>query len=175
MQHQKRFHNQRSFYNFPRFSLQIKVPSVKYANKMEGICGNCNGNPDDDMITNPAATNLPFGASPLKSFAMSWLAEEPKLELAESKDTCFIDDEANCLPLPPETDPCFKILDEDIFGKCHFVVDPIMYVTACQADLCKTGPTQKGSCETVAAYARECATNGVCVDWRKNGFCSLDW
>lgn len=147
------------------------MPSVKYANKMEGICGNCNGNPNDD-ITSPAL----IGSTPsVKSFALSWLANEPKLALNENKDTCYVDDEMNCLPLPPETDPCFKILDEVIFGKCHFVVDPIMFVTACQQDLCRTGPSQKGSCETVAAYARECATNGVCVDWRKNGFCTMDW
>jgi integrin beta 3 len=148
---------------------------------MEGICGNCNGNPDDDVATNPAATDLPdsfirtTSAPSIKDFALSWLADEPKLELNEDKDTCYVDDETNCLPLPPETDPCFKILDDVAFGKCHFVVDPIMYVTACQQDLCRTGPSQKGSCETVAAYARECARNGVCVDWRKNGFCTMDW
>lgn len=148
---------------------------MKYSNKIEGICGNCNGNPDDDLTVNPSATNLPSDLSPVKTFAMSWLANEPKLALNENKDTCFVDDETNCLPLAPETDPCFKILDEAIFGKCHFVVDPIMYVTACQQDLCRTGPSQKGSCETVAAFARECARNGVCVDWRKNGFCNMDW
>lgn len=148
---------------------------MKYANKMEGICGNCNGNPDDDIITNPAATNLPEGTSPVKSFALSWLADEPKLALNEDKDTCYVDDETNCLPLPPETDPCLKMTDEDIFGKCHFVVDPLMYVIACQQDLCRTGPSQKGSCETVAAYARECTRSGVCIDWRSSNFCPMDW
>jgi von Willebrand factor len=142
---------------------------------MEGLCGNCNGNPEDDLTKNPAATNLPVGASPIKTFAMSWLANEPKISVNEDINTCHVDEETDCLPLAPETDPCFKILDEATFGKCHFVVDPIMYVTACQQDLCRTGPTQKGSCETVAAYARECARNGVCVDWRKNGFCTMDW
>lgn len=142
---------------------------------MEGLCGNCNGNPEDDMVTNPAATNLPQDASPTKQFALSWLADEPKLALNERKDKCYVDDETNCLPLPPETDPCFKILDDAVFGKCHFVVDPIMYVTACQQDLCRTGPNQKGSCESLAAYARECASNGVCVDWRKSGVCPMDW
>lgn len=143
---------------------------------MEGICGNCNGNPNDDIITNPAATNIiPETSSKVKRFALSWLADEPKLELNEDKDTCYVDDEADCLPLPPESDPCFKILDESIFGKCHFVVDPIMYVTACQQDLCRTGPSQKGSCEAIAAYARECAVNGVCIEWRTSTFCTMDW
>jgi von Willebrand factor len=123
---------------------------------MEGICGNCNGNPDDDLLTNPAKTNLPSNYSPTEKFAMSWLAEEPKLGLNE-------------------TDPCLKIFEDELFGQCHFVVEPMMYITACQQDLARTGPSQKGSCESVAAYARECARNGVCIDWRKNGFCTMDW
>lgn len=151
------------------------MPSVKYGNKMEGICGNCNGNPDDDMINNPAGKKSPPGVTKLQSFATSWFAEEPALALNENKEMCHVDEESKCLPLPPETDPCFKIFDEKIFGKCHFVVDPITYLTACQQDLCRTGPSQKGSCETIAAYARECERNGICVDWRKHNFCPMDW
>ncbi|KAL7040824.1 hypothetical protein ACKWTF_000531 [Chironomus riparius] len=159
---------------FEAMSFSIKVPSVKYGNKMEGICGNCNGNPEDDLTTNPAVPNLPLTNTPIQNFALSWLADEPKLKLTEDKDKCYVDEASECLPLPPETDPCFKILDEDIFGKCHMVVDPIMYITACQQDLCRTGPTQKGSCESLAAYARECARNGICVDWRRNGLCTME-
>jgi von Willebrand factor len=142
---------------------------------MEGICGNCNGNPGDDLALNPAKANLPTNYSPVEKFALSWLADEPKLSLNEKRSQCFVDDETNFLPLPPETDPCMKIFEDEIFGKCHFVVDPVMYITACQQDLARTGPSQKGSCESVAAYARECARNGICIDWRKNGFCTMDW
>jgi integrin beta 3 len=142
---------------------------------MEGVCGNCNGNPDDDLTPNAKIINsLPANNSEIQNFALSWLADEPKLSLNESRNKCYVDDVTECLPLAPETDPCFKILDDDIFGKCHFVVDPIMYVTACQQDLCRTGPSQKGSCDSIAAYARECARNGICVDWRRNGFCSME-
>lgn len=130
----------------------------------------------DDLITNPAAImKIPSKSSPLKSFAMSWIADNPKLSLNEDKDTCYVDDEINCLPLPPETDPCLRILDDEVFEKCHIVVDPFMYISACQQDLCRSGPTQKGSCETIAAYARECARNGICMDWRTKGFCTKDW
>lgn len=106
---------------------------------------------------------------------MSWIADEPKLSLNEDKDTCYVDEQTDCLPLPPETDPCLRLLDDEVFEKCHIVVDPFMYVSACQQDLCRSGPTQKGSCETIAAYARECARNGICIDWRTRGFCTMDW
>lgn len=142
---------------------------------MEGICGNCNGNPDDDMIPNPASTLTANGNSDLKNFVLGWMADDPKLALNENKDTCYIDDEANCLPPPPGSDPCFRILDEAIFGKCHKVVDEAMYVAACHQDLCRTGASQKGACESIAAYARECAKNGICVEWRKGSDCPLDW
>lgn len=141
---------------------------------MEGLCGNCNRNPDDDMTPNPKKkTQIKDVKDPLKAFALSWLADEPKLGINEQ--ICHVDDETQCLPLPPETDPCFKILDQNIFGKCNLVVDPVMYLTACQQDLCRTGPTQKGACDSIAAYARECSRNGICVNWRLNGFCSMQW
>lgn len=143
---------------------------------MEGICGNCNGNPDDDLQINlEKYSTIPDADknSETKNFALSWLADEPKLGMNELK--CHVDEETDCLPLPPDTDPCFKIFDETLFGKCHFVVDPIMFLTACQQDLCRTGPVQKGACGSIEAYARECARNGICVDWRRNGFCSMEW
>lgn len=142
---------------------------------MEGICGNCNGNPDDDLIINSKSNmTLPPTNTELQNFALSWLAKEPKLSLNESEAICHVHKEPDCLPLPPETDPCFKILDEEAFAKCHLIVDPISYVTACQQDLCRTGPTQKGSCDSIAAYARECLRNGICIDWRRNGFCPME-
>lgn len=156
-------------------NFQIKVPSVKYGNKMEGICGNCNGNPDDDLVRNPSVNySLPLTNTEMQNFALSWLADEPKLSLNENKASCHVDEETDCLPLPPETDPCFKILDDEAFAQCHIIVDPIQYVTACQQDLCRTGPTQKGSCESIAAYARECLRNGICIDWRRNGYCPME-
>lgn len=152
---------------------------------MEGLCGDCNGKPTDDLQVNQiklmdvrvnpssAESKEKDEKQLVKEFALSWLAEEPKLQLKEER--CHISEESECLPLPPETDPCFKILDDTMFGKCHIVVDPAKYVTACQQDLCKTGPTQKGACDSLAAYARECARSGICVDWRRNGFCSMEW
>lgn len=133
------------------------------------------GKPENDMITNPVKTTLPSGKSDLQNFALSWMADDPKLGLNEDPNTCYVDDVRDCLPLPPETDPCFKILDDEIFSQCHFVVDPIMYVTACQQDMCKTGPSQMGSCDSIAAYVRECARSGICIDWRRNGFCTMKW
>jgi von Willebrand factor len=142
---------------------------------MEGLCGNCNQNPDDDIVINAAKSKLAVTDAnvTIRDFALSWLANEPKLGVKEDLNTCHIDEETDCLPLAPETDPCMKIIDEEIFGKCRYVVEPFPYVFACQQDLCRTGPTQKGACESIAAYARECARNNICVDWRRNSNCPM--
>lgn len=141
---------------------------------MEGLCGDCNGDATDDIKLNPKKTTIISGTEPtIKEFANSWLADEPKL--GKNEELCHTDDEAKCQPLSPDLDPCFKIMDESIFGQCHLLVDPIMYVSACQKDICASGLTQKGACESLAAYARECSRNGLCIDWRRNDFCPVKW
>lgn len=159
--------------SFDDLSFAIRVPSVKYGMKMEGLCGDCNGNPDNDLQMNPKVKHQVYGNRPpaFKDIIQSWLAaDEPALP---TEDHCISVEEAelDCIPLPPEDDPCMEILNQDAFGKCHLIVDPIMYLSACQTDMCKTGPNQLGACSHVAAYAKECSRNGMCIQWRKPTFC----
>lgn len=163
--------------HFEDLSFSIRVPSLKYGAKMEGLCGDCNHDPANDFKPNPTKLiSLPSFArkDPIKEFALSWQSDEPALGLNETE--CLIEEEieSDCIPLPPESDPCLKIFDEDLFGKCHMIVDPIMYVSACQQDMCKTGSIQEGACESLSAYARDCARNGVCLDWRRSGLCPFE-
>lgn len=156
---------------FEDMSFAIRVPSVKYGSKMEGLCGDCNGIAADDLQPNPNAKNKPpKKAETIKDIVQTWLADDPALpneELCLSEETA----EQDCIPLPPEQDPCFIIMDEDAFGRCHAIVDPIMYLSTCQIDMCRPGPNQQGACQSVAAYAKECLRNDVCVDW-KRGLCA---
>lgn len=155
---------------FDDMSFSIRVPSLKYGAKMEGLCGDCDGEPENDLVMNKEATV--FKENPtVQDIVTSWQSKNPALNLSE--DECLSEErtEINCLPLPPEKDPCLKILEMEVFGQCHLVVDPIMYVSACQQDLCRAGASQKGACESLAAYARECAQNGICIDWRRPDFC----
>lgn len=154
---------------FDDMSFSIKVPSVKYGFKMEGLCGDCNGNPDDDLQRNPKITKKGKSPDLLNDIVQTWLSDEPQLP---KEDVCLSKEvaETDCIPLPPEKDPCFEILDQEIFGHCHLIVEPLMYVSSCQADMCKAGPYQEGACKHVAAYAKECARNDICIDWKK-GLC----
>lgn len=154
---------------FDDLSFSIKLPSMKYGSKLEGLCGDCNGNPNDDLKPNPKSKFIPK-TTKLDDTLQTWLADEPALEKEEN---CISEEKStlDCIPLPPESDPCLTILDESIYGQCHLLVEPLVYVSSCQTDLCKTGPNQKSACSYLAAYARECSQNGICVNW-KQGACA---
>lgn len=153
---------------FNDLSFSIRVPSIKYGSKLEGLCGDCNGNHHDDLKPNPKKADQ-VKENKLEEIIQTWLSDEPSLE---KEYGCVSNENSidNCVPLPAEEDPCTQILSKEIFGQCHFVVDPGMYVSLCQRDMCKAGPNQKQACTHLAAYARECARNGICVDW-KEGVC----
>lgn len=154
---------------FDDLSFSIKLPGMKYGSKLEGLCGDCNGDPHDDIKANPKS-KLPPNSEKLDDILLTWLADEPSLA---KEEYCVSEEKSteDCIPLPPESDPCLTILSETIFGQCHLIVEPVTYVSSCQVDMCKTGPNQKSACSYLAAYARECAQNGVCVDWRKHDLC----
>lgn len=154
---------------FNDLSFSVKIPSVKYGNKVEGWCGNCNGVTNDDIKPNPKHLNN-FKPDSLYEILQSWMADEPALDVT-NKCRSDVVVKNNCVPLPPEKDQCLQLLDAQIFGKCHLVVEALKYVSMCQTDLCNVGPEQKGACSHLAAYARECSRNGICVDW-KRGACN---
>lgn len=153
---------------FNDLSFSIKLPSVKYGSKLEGLCGDCNGNPNDDLKPNPKYKSS-LKSEDLYDILQTWLSDEPSLPKEEN---CVSEEKStlDCIPLPPESDPCLAILDEATFGQCHLIVEPLVYLSSCQTDMCKTGPNQKGACSHLAAYARECSQNGMCISW-KNGVC----
>lgn len=95
---------------FPSLGVSIKAPSHKYSEKLEGLCGECNRNPDDDMRT-------PSGSYPddVEEFALSWLYEN--LPGGQSKENCKNQPEEKCEPIPVESDPCIQLVDVNRFGQ----------------------------------------------------------
>lgn len=150
------------------FEFSIKIPSFKYGGKVEGLCGNCNGNANDDLQPNPKhATSI--NSTDLKDTLQTWLADEPALNLTEK---CITKAEPiqQCARPPSGQDSCLQLLDASIFGQCHLIVDPRKFVSMCQLDMCKIGQDPKASCAHLATYARECSRRGICLDW-KRGVC----
>ncbi|SPP76371.1 hemocytin [Drosophila guanche] len=155
--------------SFEDLIFSLGVPSIKYGSKMEGLCGDCNGNAANDLQPNPARKKPGVDA------IQSWQADEPKLGLTDAQE-CLSEDvpKEQCIPLPPEKDPCLQFYNAELFGKCPLVVDPIAYVSACQQDICKPGNTQQGVCVALAAYAKECNQHGICTTWRRPRLCPYE-
>ncbi|XP_059615285.1 hemocytin [Phlebotomus argentipes] len=152
---------------FEDMSFSLRVPSLKYGGKLEGLCGDCDGEDENDLVMNKEVAVVENPT--VQDIVMSWQSRNPALNLPD--DECVSEERKEVECAQHDADPCMKLLELDVFAQCHLVVDPIMYVSACQKDLCRN---EKGSCESLAAYARECAQNGICIDWRKPDFCPHD-
>ncbi|KAJ3643777.1 hypothetical protein Zmor_026489 [Zophobas morio] len=142
---------------FPSLGVSIKAASQKYGGKLEGLCGDCDSNPYDDMRS-PSGEVL----SDSNDFALSWLYTKIP---DQTKELCANKPE-ECPPLPKETDPCKIILDYKTFGQCLRVLDPSMFLEWCRKDTCGNHPEL--ACASIESYARDCASAGFCIDWRTN-------
>jgi von Willebrand factor len=143
---------------YPSLGTSIKAPSQKYGGKLEGLCGDCDHNPYDDLRT-------PSGAiiNDTDEFALSWLYD--KLPGGQSKEMCANKPE-DCSPLPKKSDPCNLILDYKTFGQCLRVLDPSLFLEWCKKDTCGNHPEL--ACTAIEAYARDCSNTGFCINWRTN-------
>lgn len=103
---------------FPSLGISVKAPSHKYGDSLEGLCGDCNRNPDDDFVT-------PAGNQPadVEEFALSWLYEN--LPGGQSKEDCRNKPDEKCESLPVDEDPCVQLVDVDRFGQVGFCVTMI--------------------------------------------------
>ena len=99
-------------YLFTNYGFTVRVPSHLYLNKTEGLCGNCNGDVDDDL-TKPDG----MLADDADQFGLSWLVksllDQPYALPAE--DVCQVIPQKECDLLPPSEDPCFQLIDSHIF------------------------------------------------------------
>lgn len=93
-----------SYYTYSR-GFKIRLPSQLYLNKTEGLCGNCNNEETDDAFSNEVGLN----------WLVSKLLKEPSLSLPLGEELCQVLPQPECKPLHPDSDPCLKLLDSDLF------------------------------------------------------------
>ncbi|XP_068162266.1 alpha-tectorin-like [Antennarius striatus] len=147
-------------------TVAIYVPS-NYSERTCGLCGNFNGNPDDDFQTpSGMIVNTP------DEFGTSWKVG--------GSDTCSDGCGSSC---PECTDDenaiaqCQVIQDNDgPFSFCHEVVDPAPYFNDCVYDVCVSGNEgQDLLCAAIKAYVSACQSASVRIfPWRHLTPCGLD-
>ncbi|XP_066524932.1 mucin-2-like [Hoplias malabaricus] len=130
-----------------------------------GLCGNYNGNGDDDFTTQGQ-----LQVTDILEFVNSWKVY------------------SLCPDSQLDFDPCSKtptrhtwaklqcsIITSETFKDCHQKVDPSPYFDNCVRDscACDTGGDCECFCTAVAAYAQACNEAGVCVAWRTPEICPV--
>nr|XP_046254811.1 mucin-5AC-like [Scatophagus argus] len=145
-------------------SLFIKL-SPKYEGHVCGLCGNYDGNANNDLTTRSNAVVV----SPLV-FGNSWkdLPSCPDAQNITSPCT------ANPYRQSWAQKQC-SIIQSDVFSACHSVVDPTPFYEACVFDscACDTGGDCECFCTAVAAYAESCNQAGTCIQWRTPNTCPV--
>ncbi|XP_078657624.1 uncharacterized protein LOC144903401 isoform X3 [Branchiostoma floridae x Branchiostoma belcheri] len=155
--------NLRVRYDEVNHGFDILVPSSVYYDRTEGLCGPCNHDGSDDLTTSQGTIETNSDV-----FALSWMTLE---SMQQTEMQCGLIESTS----PPQTEcvadfsQCEVILS-DVFEECHQLVNPQVFLDTCKYDVCNVG--LELSCDSLAAYARECDRHGVCLEWRE-GLCEF--
>lgn len=127
--------------------------------KLCGLCGNYDGSEANDFLTFQGDL-----AGNAVNFGDSWRTQNSCPLTEDITDTC----QTRRHRLDPSKREC-AVIKSDLFEKCHTLVDPAPYYERCVFDAC--GCDSIGDCDclcaAIGAYAKECAEEGVYVNWRK--------
>ncbi|NWV94096.1 ZAN protein, partial [Machaerirhynchus nigripectus] len=145
---------------------EVSVPS-NYSGLLCGLCGNYNGDPNDDNIK-------PNGdiASGSTDLGESWLVPENNTICSNggTEEQCdpALESEAK------KNTACGMITDPTgIFKDCHTKVPPRNFFENCVYDMCFTGGQATSLCYGLQAYAESCVNAGICIEWRNATLCPI--
>uniref|UniRef100_A0A8C7Q865 Mucin-5AC n=1 Tax=Oncorhynchus mykiss TaxID=8022 RepID=A0A8C7Q865_ONCMY len=145
-------------------SLFIKL-SPQYQGQVCGLCGNYDGNANNDFTTRAQATVV----DPVE-FGNSWKVSSSCPSVSAVVHPCS----SNPYRASWAQKQC-SIINSDVFTACQNQVDPSPYYDACVRDscACDSGGDCECFCTAVAAYAKACNEAGACVAWRTPRICPL--
>uniref|UniRef100_A0A8C7QAX2 MUC5A protein n=1 Tax=Oncorhynchus mykiss TaxID=8022 RepID=A0A8C7QAX2_ONCMY len=145
-------------------SLFIKL-SPQYQGQVCGLCGNYDGNANNDFTTRAQAAVV----DPVE-FGNSWKVSSSCPSVSAVVHPCS----SNPYRASWAQKQC-SIINSDVFTACQNRVDPSPYYDACVRDscACDSGGDCECFCTAVAAYAKACNEAGACVTWRTPRICPL--
>ncbi|XP_030611107.1 IgGFc-binding protein [Archocentrus centrarchus] len=153
--------------NYNGFStVFISIPP-NYREKTCGLCGNFNGNPNDDFHT-------PSGmiVTTPDAFGTAWKVPGNYTCSDGCGSSC-----PQCTNEQPARAQCEVIQAADgPFSFCHAVVDPAPYFNDCVFDVCLSGNQGHDFlCRAIESYVSACQSANVQIyPWRENSTCTLD-
>ncbi|KAM9436504.1 IgGFc-binding protein [Clarias gariepinus] len=147
--------------------VEITLPST-YSNMVGGLCGNSNGNLNDDLMF----PNKSIAKDP-SAFGSSWKARNDPDCSAECKGEKCPKCEAADRNKDVFTKPCGLITDPNgPFKACHSKINPTKFYEDCVYDMCMYGGHFTALCSVLTAYTAACQTAQSIVEkWRTDSFC----
>lgn len=144
----------------------VTVP-ITYSGSLNGLCGNYNKNPRDDLILkNKKATTDPV------QFGNSWTVFTTPgctsgctlncTQCTQSQKQRYVG-EQYCGLIAKSNGP---------FAKCFSVVDHTPFFEDCTFDACQNHGHPSSFCSAISAYVAACQVAYVTLDaWRSDAFC----
>ncbi len=146
--------------------LLVSLPTA-FMNKVCGLCGNFNGDPNDDF-TMPSNTLAPS----VTTFGQSWKFHSLTLDEGCSDDNvraigCDAEAQRQWLG-----EKYCGLLMMAPFSQCHSVIDPSIYIQNCMFDVCLTDGHINYLCKVLEVYASACQRVGIqLTNWREAASC----
>ena len=142
--------------------------STNLRNKVCGLCGTYNMNPNDDLKKKNGEVTRS-----VEEFGNSWETDG---------SSCPNSGKRNAIANPGcSTDPSViqegqkrcAVLMGEVFSGCNSVLNPKQYITNCEYDYCCCSGEDKEECycDNLSTYAAACADAGVTLSAWRNSFC----
>ncbi|KAL8188327.1 UNVERIFIED_CONTAM: hypothetical protein K2H54_065656, partial [Gekko kuhli] len=147
--------------------VEVVLPSP-YENRVCGLCGNYNGDPQDDFL-NPDGALEPDSTS----LGNSWLVGNHTSCSSGSGSDPFCTEEEK--QLAQSSAFCGLLTNAaGPFRDCHSTLDPTSHFTSCLYDQCELHLDPDSLCKSLQSYADACWSLGVRVgSWRNDTFCPV--
>uniref|UniRef100_H3A4Z5 Tectorin alpha n=1 Tax=Latimeria chalumnae TaxID=7897 RepID=H3A4Z5_LATCH len=161
-------------------TLMVRV-GQQYRNRLCGMCGNFNADPNDDKVLpngNRATDDLQFGnswKSRLSKPGEGYILERERWGrgIGECQDATD-GGELEC-NIERNKEYCGIIINRDgPFSECHGVIDPDPFFLSCMYDLCQYGMENRILCAAIGSYEDVCNVHGVqSQPWQNSVGCPL--
>nr|XP_061820601.1 mucin-2-like [Nerophis lumbriciformis] len=141
-------------------SFTIHLSNSLFGGNTEGQCGTC-----DNYQANDCRSPNGQGQHCYDS-ADSWLV--PGTPCVTPTGSPVTTETTTVTPSPSPTEAVCKpaicdLITSSVFAPCHALIPPGPFVASCVSDVCNHA---NDSCSSLEAYATQCSSEGVCVDWR---------
>ncbi|XP_069460992.1 IgGFc-binding protein-like [Ambystoma mexicanum] len=152
------------------YFLKVEISS-SFFESICGLCGNYNGNPNDDFMT-PAGELAP---NPI-DFGKSWKVEDGDRFCWHNCNGVCKTCSADLVKRYEDQAVCGLItkLVQGPFRECHAVIDPKIYMDNCVYDMCMNDGFKQILCQALKTYTDSCQRKNVKIyEWRTIAGCPM--